>query len=82
MYKKLRVLLILFIIFGIDLSYSLEIPSSTENSGMNKYERINKIEQDLIKLAREVEMLKIELSTMKISIKNEVLKELKDKGKP
>ena len=49
--------IVFILLFSCSSLWAVDIPKSTENSGMNKYERINKIEKELIALAKRVQML-------------------------
>jgi hypothetical protein len=58
--------IVLILTVGIWITVlGVEIPKSTENSGMNKYERINKIEKELIALAKRVQRLERALLTQR-----------------
>ena len=60
MYKGLLFVLLV----SIGALIALEIPQSTDNESMGKYERLNKIESDVIKLATEVNSLKQKIATL------------------
>lgn len=57
----MKTVLLIVTFFSLSLFADSDIPKPTENSGMNKYERINKIEKDLIKLAKKVQRLEKQL---------------------
>lgn len=65
---KTIVLIITF--FSFSLFAGSDIPKPSENSGMNKYERINKIEKDLIKLAKKVQQLEKKLMRQRTNDQN------------
>ena len=48
--------------------FSFKMPKSTEEDGMGKYERINKIEKELIVLAKELKNVKGELQKLKAKV--------------
>jgi len=60
-------------------NWALEIPQSTEEEGMNKLERINKIEKDLTTLFEEVNKMKKQMQDLKKEIKEELKRELSNK---
>ncbi|OFZ26289.1 MAG: hypothetical protein A2381_19175 [Bdellovibrionales bacterium RIFOXYB1_FULL_37_110] len=73
-------LLTSLIIFWMSLAnWALEIPQSTEEEGMNKLERINKIEKDLTTLFEEVNKMKKQMQDLKKEIKEELKRELSNK---
>lgn len=60
------ILLVVVMIFA----FSFKVPQSTEEEGMGKYERINKIEKEVIALAKELKKVKQELNALKRKVKS------------
>ena len=77
MKKKLLTMMVIWIM-SFTTCWSLEIPQSTEEEGMNKLERINKIEKDVTSLYEEVNKMKKQMQDIKKEIKEEIKRELKN----
>jgi len=75
--KKKLLAITVILVMSLSLG-ALEIPPSTEEEGMNKFERINKIEKDLSSLYEEVNKLKKQMQDLKKEIKEEIKRELKN----
>ncbi len=56
--------LFIFLIAVILFSSSIYAFKSTENTGMNKYERINKLEKNVIQLSNQVSQLKARIQRL------------------
>ena len=76
MKKLLTIMAIWFMSFTT--CWALDIPKSTEEEGMNKHERINKIEKDVTSLYEEVNKMKKQIQDIKNEIKEEIKRELKN----
>ncbi len=48
---------LLLLLGGLTAFGALPVPTSSDNEGLNKYERINKVENDTIKMAQEFNQL-------------------------
>jgi len=76
--KKKLLSIMAILIMLCTTSWALDIPASTEEEGMNKLERINKIEKDLTSLYEEVNKMKKQIQDIKKEIKEEIIRELKN----
>ena len=79
--KYLKTTLSFFVMLSSLNIYGIDVPKSTENAGMNKYERINHIEKELIKLSMAFELSKYETKELKRQFKEQIRenKELRKK---
>jgi peptidoglycan hydrolase CwlO-like protein len=67
---KRILLLVIFTQFMVSISYAVEVYESTYNTGQNKLERINHIEQYMNGLSKEIKDLKKEVDQLKKEIQS------------